>query len=198
MTRHWSGAPQPNATAAAAAAGGRCRAGRRCRSGRASRAPRAGRASSAPAASMPASRSSAIHDLLPAVGVGREAAQLDLPRFVDAALGLGDVERELQAAQLVDQAGLLGVDAGEDAAARRRVEAAAVELARLADLAREVGVDLVELALDRRRAAPWSAAGRPNTCRHWCRPPAARRGRRARSSSSGRHRPDAEHADRGR
>src|SRR6266508_344202 len=77
-----------------------------------------------------------FHDLLPAVGVGRIGAKLDLPRFVDAALGLGDIERELQTAQLVDQTGLLGVDAGEDAAARRGVEAIALELARLADLAR--------------------------------------------------------------
>src|SRR6266436_4041593 len=67
-------------------------------------------------------------------------------RMVDAGLGLGDVERELQAAQLVDQAGLLGVVAGEDAAAGRRIEPGAVELARFADLAREFGVDRVEFA----------------------------------------------------
>ena len=76
-----------------------------------------------------------LQHLLPALGFGREAMDLDLPRFVDAGLGLGDVERELQAAQLVDQAGLLGVVAGQDAAAGRRIEPGAVELAGFADLA---------------------------------------------------------------
>ena len=66
----------------------------------------------------------ALQHLLPALGLGREAMDLDLPRFVNAGLGLGDVERELQAAQLVDQAGLLGVVAGQDAAAGGRIEPA--------------------------------------------------------------------------
>ena len=157
------------ARAAAGAAGGRCRDGQRCRSGRALRGPRAARGSSGRAASMPASRITRSTIFCQrSLSAGKRRTS-DRPGLVDAGLGLGDAERELQPAQLVDQPGAAGVDAGEDTAARRGVETAGVELARLADLAREIGVDGVELAADRRRAAPGSAAGRSNTCRHWCR-----------------------------
>ena len=150
---------------------GRATMPKRARASRTSRGAR----TVGPRASTPASRSTRSSDLLPAVGSRREAAQLDLARLVDAGLGLGDVERELQAAQLVDQPGLLGVDAGEDAAARGGVEAAAVELARLADLAGEIGIDRRRARARSPRAVPASAPGRSSTCRHWCRPTAARR-----------------------
>src|SRR5207248_5938032 len=70
----------------------------------------------------------ALDDLLPAIVVGGKAPHLDRSALVDAGLGLGDAERELQPAQLVDQSGALGVDAGEDTAARRRIEPACIEL----------------------------------------------------------------------
>src|SRR5476651_1583979 len=56
-------------------------------------------------------------DPLPAIALDREAPHLDLARHVDAGLGLGDAEGELQAAQLVDQSGTPRIDAGEDASA---------------------------------------------------------------------------------
>ena len=40
----------------------------------------------------------AFQQLLPALGLGWKLANLDLPRFVDVGLGLGDIERKLQPA----------------------------------------------------------------------------------------------------
>ena len=72
----------------------------------------------------------AIGELLPAIVLGREVAHADRLAFVDAAASpLADRQRELQPAQLVDQAGLLGVDTAEKrTAARGGVDLGGVEL----------------------------------------------------------------------
>ena len=49
----------------------------------------------------------AVGELLPAIVLGRETAHADRLALLDAGLGLGDRQRELQPTQLVDQAGLL-------------------------------------------------------------------------------------------
>ncbi len=54
---------------------------------------------------------------LPAFALVGVTPDLDLLRLIEARLGPGDIESQLQAAQFVDQSGLLGVDAAEDATA---------------------------------------------------------------------------------
>src|SRR5688572_30668186 len=52
-----------------------------------------------------------LEHALPAIVLVGVATYLDRARLVDACLRLGDTQRQLQATQLVDQTGALGVDA---------------------------------------------------------------------------------------